>query len=367
MYDPSARPPARRLPGRRAAPVVWTLAAANTAIFALVLARGDPGDPDLLVRLGALERSRVWAGEVWRLVTAAFLHGGWQHLATNVGALLLAGVLVERALGPARTASLYLMSAVCASAASLLAHDAVVAGASGGVFGVIGALLVLELRRAGSARRFLSAPHTLAVLGALALGFVASRMFPSGLPADDFAHAGGLATGGAAAWLLTRATPRSGIWPWVLGLASAVFLVAAAVWPRPGATLFQAAALERELHAALRREDAAEARRLLRVADARRQRSPALDYYGALVQAREGDLEGSLGVLRGLATTAAPPLRDDARRAAARVARILGLRLSTGHDRPADPERGAAYLDESCALGEEQSCREAAARRAARQ
>jgi len=78
--------------------VTWALAAANTAIFALVLARGDPRDPDLLVRLGALERGRIWAGEVWRLVTAAFLHGGWQHLAMNVGALLLAGVIVE---GPA--------------------------------------------------------------------------------------------------------------------------------------------------------------------------------------------------------------------------------------------------------------------------
>ncbi len=345
-------------------PVTWALAAANMAIFAFVLTRGEPGDPDLLVRLGALERSRVWSGEVWRLVTAAFLHGGWQHLAMNVGALLIAGVIVERALGPARILGLYLASAVGASAASLLAHDAVVAGASGGVFGVVGALLSLELRRAGSLRRFLSGPHTLIVLGALVLGFVASRVFPGGLPTDDFAHAGGLATGAAAAWLLTRPAPRSATWPWAFGLAFAA-AVTAAVWPRPGTTRFQAAALERELHAALSREDAGEARRLLLVAHARGQRSPALDFYGALVQAHEGDLEGSLQVLRGLSTADAP-LHDEVRRAAARIARILGYRHSSGHGRPADPERGLAYLEESCALGEEQSCRDAAAIRAVR-
>ena len=81
---------------------------------------------------------------------AAFLHGGWQHLAMNVGALLIAGVIVERALGPARILGLYLASAVGASAASLLAHDAVVAGASGGVFGVVGALLSLDFAAPGA-------------------------------------------------------------------------------------------------------------------------------------------------------------------------------------------------------------------------
>lgn len=346
--------------------MTWALAAANTAVFALVLARGDPRDPDLLVRLGALERGRIWAGEVWRLVTAAFLHGGWQHLAMNVGALLLAGVIVERAIGPARTLGLYLASAVGASAASLLAHDAVVAGASGGVFGVVGALLALELRRAGSLRRFLSGPHTLIVLGALLLGFVASRIFPAGLPSDDFAHAGGLATGAAAGWLLTRPAPRSGgASPWAFGLVLAA-AVTAATWPRAGTTRFEAAELERELHAALRREDAREARRLLLVADARGQRSPALDFYGALVRAHEGDLEGALQVLRGLATGTDAPLRDEVRRAGARVARMLAYRHATGDGSAGAPERGLAYLEESCALGEEQSCRDAAAVRAAR-
>ncbi len=348
----------------RTAPVTWALAAANAAVFALVLSRGDPSDPALLVRLGALERSHVWAGEAWRLATAGFLHGGWQHLAMNLGALLLAGPIVERGLGRARFLGLYLGSVVAASAASLLGHDAVVAGASGGVFGVVGALLVLELRRSGSVRRFLSAPHTLIVLGALALGFLASRLFPGGLPADDFAHAGGLLTGAATAWLLTRPAPRAA-WPWTAsGLALAV-VVTAAVWPRPGTTRFQAEELEREVRGALRREDAAEARRLLSIADGRGQRSPALDYFRALVQAQDGDLEGALQALRELGRTAATPLREDVRRSAARVARMLAYRHGSGDGRPLDPGRALAYLEESCALGEAQSCREAAAARAA--
>jgi rhomboid protease GluP len=351
-------------PTRRVARATGGLAVANAAFFALVLSRGDPSDSELLVRLGALERSRVWAGEAWRLVSAGFLHGGWQHLAMNLGALLLAGPLVERGLGPARFLGLYLASVVGASAASLLAHDVVVAGASGGVFGTVGALLVLELRRAGSARRFLSSPHTLVVVGALALGFLASRLFPTGLPSDDFAHAGGLATGASAAWLLTRPAPRTPLAWAVLGLAFAA-MVLFAVWPRLGTTRFQAVELERALHAALRREDAGEARRLLALADARGLRSPALDYFRALVQAHDGELEEALRALRELTALAGDPLRDDARRSAARVARILADRHATGLGRPRDAARGLAYLEESCALGDAPSCRDAAAIRAA--
>ncbi|WP_242346079.1 rhomboid family intramembrane serine protease [Anaeromyxobacter terrae] len=358
----SRRPLPRRSPG--VVPATWALAVANAAAFALVLSRGDPSDPALLVRLGALERSRVWAGEAWRLVTAGFLHGGWQHLTMNLGALLLAGPIVERGLGRARFLGLYLGSVVAASAASLLGHDAVVAGASGGVFGVVGALLVLELRRAGSVRRFLAAPHVALVVGALAIGFVGSRLFPAGLPVDDFAHGGGLLTGAAAAWLLTRPAPRT-TWPWAaFGLALAVALTAA-VWPRAGTTRFQAEELERQIYAALRREDVAESRRLLSVADARGQRSPALDYFRALVQAQGGDLEGALLALRALATSAGVPLRDDVRRSGARVARMLAYRHGSGDGRPLDPARAVAYLEESCALGEAQSCRDAAAARSA--
>ncbi len=358
MHGLASPPPTPR--ARPAPAVTWALAAANTALFALVLSRGDPSDPALLVRLGALERSRVWAGEAWRLVTAGFLHGGWQHLAMNLGALLLAGPIVERRLGRARFLGLYLGSVIAASATSLLGHDAVVAGASGGVFGVVGALLVLELRHAGSLRRFLAAPHTLIVLGALALGFLGSRLHPAALPADDFAHAGGLAAGAAAAWLLTRRAP-SAAWPWMaLGL-SAVAIVLLALMPRPGTTRFQADELERGVHSALRREDAAEARRLLSVAAARGQASPALDYFRALVRAQDGDLEGGLQTLRELARTAGAPLRDDARRSAARIARMLAYRHGSGDGRPLDPSRALAYLEESCALGEAQSCRAAAA------
>ncbi|ABS26950.1 Rhomboid family protein [Anaeromyxobacter sp. Fw109-5] len=365
MMPARERAPRSRSPRRRTPVVTWALAAANVSFFALVLSRGDAADPELLVRLGALERSRVWAGEPWRLVTAGFLHGGWHHLAMNLGALLLAGPIVERGLGPARFLGLYLASVVGASAASLLAHDAVVAGASGGVFGVVGALLVLELRHAGSARRFVAAPHTIAVLGALAAGFLASRLFPARLPSDDFAHAGGLVAGAAAAWLLTRPAPRTAA-PWAaLGLAFAA-AVLLAVWPRPGATRFQAAELEGALHAALRREDAAEARRLLAIAEARGQRSPALDYLRALVQAHDGELEGALRALRELAARAGDPLGEDARRSAARVARILADRHASGLGRPQDAARGLAYLEESCALGDARSCRDAAASRAAR-
>ena len=60
----------------RAAPVTFALAATDIAVFAWVAAHGSTTSTATLVRFGALEPSRVWAGEWWRLLTAAFLHVG---------------------------------------------------------------------------------------------------------------------------------------------------------------------------------------------------------------------------------------------------------------------------------------------------
>jgi membrane associated rhomboid family serine protease len=344
-----------------AAPASLLLVAANVAVFAWARASGASDDPASLVRLGALERGRVWAGEPWRLVSAAFVHAGWVHLTCNVAMGLPACRLVERALGPRRFLLAYLASALAGSALSLLGQDRVAVGASGALFGVVGAVLALHLRALGRWRSFLRSGATRwLVAGILATTLVG----PLFVPLDHLAHAGGLAAGAGAAWLATR--PRSRRWPAAAYGAALALLVLAAAFPRAGVTRFEAVELERALHAALAAGDAPAAAGLVARADAGGLRSERLQYYRALLHVQQGDLERALALARPLAGAADPDVRAEAKRIVAGTARTLGYRLYTGDGAARDPRRGLAYLEEACSAGDGDSCRNAARIRGAR-
>ncbi|HZQ82372.1 MAG TPA: rhomboid family intramembrane serine protease [Gaiellaceae bacterium] len=84
-------------------------------------------------------------GEWWRLLTAAFLHYGFFHIAINMYSLYFAGTLLEHVIGRWRFALLYLGSGIAGSAGALvLSPNEVTVGASGAIFGILGALFVLE-------------------------------------------------------------------------------------------------------------------------------------------------------------------------------------------------------------------------------
>jgi membrane associated rhomboid family serine protease len=90
-------------------------------------------------------------GEWWRLITAAFLHYGPLHLGLNMLALWWLGSPVEAALGRVRYVLLYLAAGLAGSTgALLLTPNAFTVGASGAIFGILGALLVLEYQVTGS-------------------------------------------------------------------------------------------------------------------------------------------------------------------------------------------------------------------------
>jgi membrane associated rhomboid family serine protease len=101
-----------------------------------------------LVAAGAVSRSEVADGEVWRLVTAGFLHGGLLHLAFNMFALYVLGGLLEPAIGRLRFALIYFVSLLAGSfGALLLQPTGFTVGASGGVFGLMGAAIVVMRNR----------------------------------------------------------------------------------------------------------------------------------------------------------------------------------------------------------------------------
>jgi rhomboid protease GluP len=107
-------------------------------------------DETALVRLGANAPSLVADGQYYRLITANFLHGSWLHLYMNAAALWSVGALVERLIGGTRFLIVYLLSAIGGAAASTLVGQAALSvGASTAIFGVLGALFVVNLRYRG--------------------------------------------------------------------------------------------------------------------------------------------------------------------------------------------------------------------------
>lgn len=126
--------------------MTYLLLIANVLVFGLETVAGDA-----LLRTFALWP--IGAGfQPWQVLSCAFLHGSLAHLATNMFGLWMFGRDVERRLGAPRFLQLYLVSVLCASAAQLavgaLGHDPQpTVGASGGLFGVLGAFALLFPRR----------------------------------------------------------------------------------------------------------------------------------------------------------------------------------------------------------------------------
>lgn len=146
------------------APVSRSFIAANIVVFvtSILLSRGDvfsldarsllsflgPSD-DVVLFLGVLHPDAVLRDlEVWRLVTSAFMHAGIVHLLFNLLALHSLGPTLESTFGSRHFAIVYMGSALVASAAELLVNQAAL-GASGAVFGLIGAGLAFGFRSGG--------------------------------------------------------------------------------------------------------------------------------------------------------------------------------------------------------------------------
>lgn len=117
------------------------------AIIVLVWLAGLVVGQETLIELGAIYTPYILGrGEIWRLFTGMFLHGSLLHLFFNSYALFIFGLQIERIYGPARFLTIYLLSGLFGSLASFALHDIVLAvGASGAIFGVIGAHLAYLL------------------------------------------------------------------------------------------------------------------------------------------------------------------------------------------------------------------------------
>lgn len=121
------------------------------AMFAVELATGAVGDDARLLGLGALPDSGALHYQFWRFLTFGFLHGDVTHILLNSGLLLLAGPAVERRAGVRWVPIIFLAASVASGIGILGKHElwpsqGVSVGASGGMFGLLAAALVLAFR-----------------------------------------------------------------------------------------------------------------------------------------------------------------------------------------------------------------------------
>jgi len=134
----------------------WTivLALALLGVFGLELATHSVRNDSALLKLGALPDDGHLHGQYWRFATYSFLHFNGVHLLVNVLLLFWIAGILERRAGTALTGAIYLCSVFFSALAILLVHTwhpktGATVGASGGVFGLIGAALILSYRDAG--------------------------------------------------------------------------------------------------------------------------------------------------------------------------------------------------------------------------
>lgn len=125
-------------------PVTLLLLVACGLVFMLEIATGALDNMAVMVYLGAIVRGLLGEGEYYRLVTAMFLHGGFLHLFLNMWALYQLGMIFEAMFGSLRFLVSYFIAGIAASVVSSLFIPPGVpgVGASGAIFGILGALII---------------------------------------------------------------------------------------------------------------------------------------------------------------------------------------------------------------------------------
>jgi membrane associated rhomboid family serine protease len=204
------------------------LLAANILIYVITAAQGSglnsPGGS--LFRRWELFGPLVAQGEWWRLITSAFLHASLLHIAFNMYFLWFVGSAVEQALGRGRFLLIYFVSALAGSAGALVLTPATfTVGASGALFGLLGAALVLERQR-----NFVLGGSALALIVInLILSFTLANISIGG-------HIGGLIGGILCTLVLSKfgrghaAYSRVGLWGIAGVLGVGLLSVAVAYW-----------------------------------------------------------------------------------------------------------------------------------------
>ena len=149
-----------------------------------------------LLSFGAKLNVLIDRGQVWRLLTCAFLHGGLLHITFNMYALKIIGAEVEYAFGKVKYIIIYLISAIGSSIFSYMFNPASISvGASGAIFGLFGAMIIFGIRNKNKIGKDPPPPPPQVVIVNIIIGIILSNI-------DNSAHMGGLVFGAISALIL---------------------------------------------------------------------------------------------------------------------------------------------------------------------
>jgi rhomboid protease GluP len=206
-FEPKSQPPPRPAvpwfgPGSW---MVLSLLVVCVAIHAAVHQGVGPSSRSTMIDAGAILSSAVNNGQVWRLVSAVFLHFDAGHLLSNMITMLFLGPPLARAIGGPRLLFIFVGGGALANVFSHILHPigGLKAGASGGIAAFLGALGGQALRRRTEKRR----TQGWIVIGALAA--IYAMMIGFGPGRDNYAHVFGVLSGVLLGWLVPPvATPE---------------------------------------------------------------------------------------------------------------------------------------------------------------
>lgn len=189
----------------------------NVGVFIYVESTGSSENTDFMLQMGASYEPLIVDGhEYYRLITHFFLHFGWDHLINNMISLLVLGYATELVLGRVRFISLYFLAGIGAGAASVwynlsAGEPSVSCGASGAIFGLSGALLILVIRGNRERRKReggFGGTEVIRYLIYMALSLYSGFTDPS---IDHMAHLGGFLCGVILCLLMTLGKKKMGV------------------------------------------------------------------------------------------------------------------------------------------------------------
>ncbi|PJI07363.1 MULTISPECIES: rhomboid family intramembrane serine protease [Clostridium] len=171
--------------------VTWIIIAVNVIVYAIsAWLSNNPIEINsaVLNLLGAKNNALIDSGQYYRLITCMFLHGGLVHIGANMYSLYCMGYMLENVYGKAKYTAIYFLSGLTASIFSYLFSSGLSIGASGAIFGLLGAAVVLGFKlRTRIGKSFL-----MNMVSVVILNIFISFTIPN---IDIFAHLGGLIGG----------------------------------------------------------------------------------------------------------------------------------------------------------------------------
>lgn len=193
--------------GTSAMMVTQALLALNVGVFVVMAIQGIALNPptQALIDRGANYAPLTLGGQPWRLITALFLHGGLFHIFFNIWCLWDLGGVCESLYGHVTFAAVYLISGIGSSIASVWWHPAIPSvGASGAVFGIVGALIASYYLGEFTMPRFAMRGYLRSLLLFVGYNVVIGQVVGG---VDNAAHLGGLVTGFVFGALIAKLAP----------------------------------------------------------------------------------------------------------------------------------------------------------------